>query len=1261
MKHKGMKRIYRYMKCQFVGTWRAMFATFAIGSWQLAAIGSILLATTACTDDVNVNGGIIATDGETGITLYLPDIEGAAEFGATRVDDPVDQKTIEVGTGEAALKDMYLLAFDKSNGSRKIFPLYTEGQDNADYKPNSSNGYKTYTIKINEGTYKFYLLANLDEYLEGKVDGLSNEDKVLEAVLKFADKVPGTLKPGNLPMACLASQMKNAPGANEGSASEGTVTIVAGKNNAVYADMYFLCSKVRYTILFDQDSFSNQFTTTDVDFKAMGIADMRTNAVIDPDFETKQGFDPSYSSIPAYSSENVAVFTPGAVAYPASDSKYFGNRNYDENFPEDLGEQDWNDDSSKKAWQGTVYLPANLSSEKPTTLNFTAKGSQMHEGEPYSLPLYWKHDNDSEEAHGLDRSNFYDIIIKLTKPESINKEENITVNVKDWNPQELAYSLHGPFELVVDKTTIDVLQSGYWSPLFYISDAENVSIDSPTIKYSVNDKTFEVPFYKFQKVMPGDSDITDDDGNPYEFGDWPSMIRVSVNDVIPYSVMRKLNTGQKTDDGKSLDDLKYFHIVAANLHKRINVELLEVGAYLTVSPLKIEIDARQYYTSGIERVVFDPNKDYSEDQLKQFIKINFQTNFDSSDSDITFTLSDPKGLLNGRGNYSSSDGDSDFAMILQDHDGVLDDNNNNVYTISKSTGDLYLDLKGLTGEASYWKEAHQYTLTFTLTLPIDANGKRRDPIIRTVIITVKPFTTNYTIHFYDNTKEWDDPHIYVYQLLTLPANMPKEEGNPASGLSQLAGQIVGFVSKPTSGESSWNVAAQYVFTNNLSFRGWKGFGGPDINNPYENTVHFDPNNLDATKGYVLFGDPDGSVENNQFTWNYSYCYNWENNTNENADRYNRYNYDVNFNHDHVMYSSDFKCQYCALMANNNENFNTDTWSKYSSDNKGNRNRYFYPGIAMKPDQDNPGWYVYTLTGVAQPGETVIIFANGHVPWEQEGKTYGTEDLRYPTDYEPGLPLFDYADNDGWFVFNGNSSVKNQPFYDNYEDIPLVIPHKFTSDIVKDMIITVRKPANGTVSKIEVNGQTYSNSSENGNNLSFEVKDTSLTDRETFEVKIYTDEWNYKTYTLYPKNFRLRNNIYQLRDPLYLEYTQGMKFFVKWSDQISIDQGWDEHYSYYQPSGSGGSDSFSISFDNNLSSSYTPYSYDEIVGNYKIKEFTMPEVDPGKSTLYIKLDTKNNGYDHNYQKIDVQDLPKYYNPSSSLGYYQINWHMLKHPY
>lgn len=100
----------------------------------------------------------------------------------------------------------------------------------------------------------------------------------------------------------------------------------------------------------------------------------------------------------------------------------------------------------------------------------------------------------------------------------------------------------------------------------------------------------------------------------------------------------------------------------------------------------------------------------------------------------------------------------------------------------------------------------------------------------------------------------------------------------------------------------------------------------------------------------------------------------------------------------------------------------------------------WPGDKMVADETNTGWYYKDFTQYAQsvsntngsegkrtitPGETLIMFSNN---------TYldqGYSLHRCPHHLEPGIPLFDYEDREGWIVYDPTSD----PIWHVYDDMP----------------------------------------------------------------------------------------------------------------------------------------------------------------------------------------------------------------------------------
>lgn len=108
----------------------------------------------------------------------------------------------------------------------------------------------------------------------------------------------------------------------------------------------------------------------------------------------------------------------------------------------------------------------------------------------------------------------------------------------------------------------------------------------------------------------------------------------------------------------------------------------------------------------------------------------------------------------------------------------------------------------------------------------------------------------------------------------------------------------------------------------------------------------------------------------------------------------------------------------------------------------------WPGDQMVADNTNVGWYYkdfskdfeststeFGATGkrTLKPGETLIMFSNN------TNTNWGFTLHRCPHHLEPGIPLFDYEDKEGWIVYDPTSD----PTWNIYDDMPTIENINFT--------------------------------------------------------------------------------------------------------------------------------------------------------------------------------------------------------------------------
>lgn len=145
----------------------------------------------------------------------------------------------------------------------------------------------------------------------------------------------------------------------------------------------------------------------------------------------------------------------------------------------------------------------------------------------------------------------------------------------------------------------------------------------------------------------------------------------------------------------------------------------------------------------------------------------------------------------------------------------------------------------------------------------------------------------------------------------------------------------------------------------------------------------------------------------------------------------------------------------------------------------------WPGDKMVADYTNVGWYyvdfkenaesIHTGPGATgkktiKPGETLIIFSNN------TNKELGYTLHRCTHHLEPGIPLFDYEDREGWIVYDPTSD----PTWNIYDAMPTIENINFT--------IYTKFPTNGWFKVYGVANGKYGDDN-NKERESFTIYDT----------------------------------------------------------------------------------------------------------------------------------------------------------------------------
>lgn len=104
----------------------------------------------------------------------------------------------------------------------------------------------------------------------------------------------------------------------------------------------------------------------------------------------------------------------------------------------------------------------------------------------------------------------------------------------------------------------------------------------------------------------------------------------------------------------------------------------------------------------------------------------------------------------------------------------------------------------------------------------------------------------------------------------------------------------------------------------------------------------------------------------------------------------------------------------------------------------------FPGNEMSGDVNNAGWYYINMDKDAKskytannakdeksikPGQTLVIFGNG-----ENASDGGCTPHRFPHHMDAGIPLFDYEDREGWYLYDPTCI----PYYKVFDDKPTIV-------------------------------------------------------------------------------------------------------------------------------------------------------------------------------------------------------------------------------
>lgn len=325
---------------------------------------AILLMTTGCSDCG------FGPDGPThSVTVYIP-YSNVTREGS----DTPDADAVDIQGKEGVITDLWFFAYPIGKGEAVVRRIDID-------QLSSDNNYRVFYCDLKQGEYKIYLTANIPG-----ISIYTTEEQLKAKTLDFSN--------GNLPVQGklpLLYEYKNNEDNNKLEVSPNTSATIT-------ANMIFVCSKVRFSLRFNNKTFSqNSFGSNRLKITSITVKDI--------------------------------VNTGGLF-----DGK--GNNGTQEQTLTVKNEVDFNKDE----WSYTdiLYLPENYNNKKNTYLEIkgtelTSKGDETTITHTYILPLGGVAGNKS--GGDLERGTFYDMTASITGKGKMDMD--INMSVFEWTLQDV--------------------------------------------------------------------------------------------------------------------------------------------------------------------------------------------------------------------------------------------------------------------------------------------------------------------------------------------------------------------------------------------------------------------------------------------------------------------------------------------------------------------------------------------------------------------------------------------------------------------------------------------------------------------------------------------------------------------------------------------------------------------------------------------------------------------------------------------------------
>lgn len=525
-----------------------------------------LLLLAACTDDADVYNTPASSEGN--LCVYVP---------VTREGDDVTSSldpsnpTYNASVDECKINDLHLYAFPVGGNST----LLSQELPSPEASNMLDEKVASYQLKIKPGTYRVYVVANMNDVLD--VNSITTEGDLKKVVLGYQPmSKPGMPVANNIPMI-----YEPATKAADGTTTDGTITI---KNTdttpqTVVANLRFTCVKVCLNLIYNPDDpdmnaalKSNGLQITDIMGKQLSP---QTSLLWDGNF-TNTNVSDDYAKGIGSSLYDATAHT-GNGAYYTSWTETPANANVNN---EDIisveGEGVANPVDKTKKWlfRATYYLPeryvAKAAQQSALKIGGAVGGSAIKNS--YNINLGHQDESSTSEVPTFPRGTYYEIVGRIKSLGNIDLD--CVVGVEPWQMPIIDVDLNHT-TLWVSKTS-----------------AEVTSLQNAIIDYGTNTDASNITFGCDTKVEATGA------------GELPVVI-VSEHDPVKKSLIFKINPAISVADFTKANALKgtaKVWIKAGNIKKYLNVSY-DVTPYFKVDPVDIVIFYDKDNTAELTKVV----------------------------------------------------------------------------------------------------------------------------------------------------------------------------------------------------------------------------------------------------------------------------------------------------------------------------------------------------------------------------------------------------------------------------------------------------------------------------------------------------------------------------------------------------------------------------------------------------------------------------------------------------------------------------------